>query len=83
MHMIFKSTLLNPTGWEDIASLKIFELQQKGAFNGYFEGLVPAMELKRSSKETLDYIAHLTWIRVLKSSWFRKSSCPKTIWYFA
>ena len=39
----------------------------------YFEGLIPAMELKQSSKETLDYMAHLTWIRVLKSNWFRKS----------
>ena len=31
------------------------------------------MELEQSSKETLDYMAHLTWIRVLKSNWFGKS----------
>ena len=49
--------------------------------------LIPAMELKRSSKETLDYMAHLTWIRVLKSNWFRKSvlkrfgTLPKNLVY--
>ena len=43
--------------------------------NCYFEGLIQATELKQSSKETLDYMAHLVlvWIRVLKSNWFRKS----------
>ena len=31
------------------------------------------MELEQSSKEILDYMAHLMWIRVLESNWFRKS----------
>ena len=40
--------------------------------NRNYEGIVRAMELEQSSKETLDYMAHLTWIQVLKSNWFRK-----------
>ena len=38
-----------------------------------FEGILRATELEQSLKETLDYTAHLTWIQVLKSNWFRKS----------
>ena len=41
--------------------------------NRNYEGIVRGMELERSSKETLDYVAHLTWIQVLKSNWLRKS----------
>ena len=41
--------------------------------NRNYEGIVRATELEQSSKETLDYVAHLTWIQVLKSNWFRKS----------
>ena len=42
---------------------------------GNFEGLaiVSPTELEQSSSETLDYMAHLTWICVLKSNWFGKS----------
>ena len=68
--MTFKSTFLNPIGWENIA-LKFYNCSKNVenlTLNCYFEGLNPAMELKRSSKETLDYMAHLTWIRVLKSN---------------
>ena len=38
-----------------------------------FEGILRATELEQSSKEILDYMAHLMWIQVLKSNWFRKS----------
>ena len=41
--------------------------------NRNYEGIVRATELEQSSKETLDYMAHLTWIQVLKSNWLRKS----------
>ena len=41
--------------------------------NRNFESIVRATELEQSLKETLDYMAHLTWIQVLKSNWFRKS----------
>ena len=41
--------------------------------NRNFEGILRATELEQSSKETLDYMAHLTWIQVLKSNWFRIS----------
>ena len=43
--------------------------------NRNFEGILRATELEQSLKETLDYniMAHLTWIQVLKSKWFRKS----------
>ena len=37
-----------------------------------FEGILRATELEQSLKETLDYMACLTWIQVLKSNWFRK-----------
>ena len=29
-----------------------------------FEGILRATELEQSSKETLDYMAHLTWIQL-------------------
>ena len=38
-----------------------------------FEDILRATELEQNSKETLDYMARLTWIQVLKSNWFRKS----------
>ena len=41
--------------------------------NCNFEGILRVTELEQSLKETLDYIAHLTRIQVLKSNWFRKS----------
>ena len=41
--------------------------------NCNFEGLVSPTELEQSSSETLDYMAHLTLICVLKLNWFGKS----------
>ena len=41
--------------------------------NDNFEGLLSPTELEQSSSETLDYMAHLTWICPLKSNWFGKS----------
>ena len=41
--------------------------------NCIFEGLLSATELEQSSKETLDYVAHLTWIHVSNSQRFRKT----------
>ena len=43
--MIFKSALLNPTGWENNYSLKVLKLQQKGgkfAFKLLFRGFDPS-----------------------------------------
>ena len=42
-------------------------------FDCNFEGILRATELEQSPKETLDYMARLMWIQVLKSNWFRKS----------
>ena len=41
--------------------------------NEILRGLLQATELEQSLQETLDYMAHLTWIQVLKSNSFRKS----------
>ena len=36
--------------------------------NDIIGSLLQATELEQSSQETLDYMAYLTWIRVLKSN---------------
>ena len=45
MHMIFKSAFLK-SNWLGKYSLKVLKLVENLTLNCYFEGLIPAMELK-------------------------------------
>ena len=69
MHMLFKSGLLSQTGWENMAlTFSKCKMVKFWTLNGIIRSLLQAMELERSSQETRNYMAYLTWIRVLKSN---------------
>ena len=59
------------SNWLGKYGLNIYKSSKMVKFwtlNGIIRSLLQATELEQSLQETLDYMAYLTWIRVLKSN---------------